>query len=216
MRTLVAKHRSAIVAFGIGLFLGVIAYARLGPDVVKLDPGVQSALLLVVSVTIAATVGAAGAVAGSSIAAGATERAARDTRTAQDRHRFTERKQTLYVDLWLACDQHRREVGDRAAWLDENAQGIGGVKPVINPTEPARRALKALELIAPQAVVSTATALYEANVAFDNLLWWHPDFSEGPPDEPVPDSEWERHRDAWDAAADAFAAAAQADLRNPD
>ena len=105
MRSLIGHRRWVLVAFAVGLFLGVVGYARLGPDAAALDPGVQSALLLVISVTIAATVGAAGAVAGSSLAASATEGASQAARTAQDRHRFTERKQVLYVDLWLACDQ---------------------------------------------------------------------------------------------------------------
>src|SRR4051794_32648218 len=95
MRNLVSQHRWVIAAFVIGLVIGLIGYARLGPDAVRLDPALQSALLLLLSVTIAATVGAAGAVAGSSIAAAATERAAVRDHEADDRHRFTAIKQGL-------------------------------------------------------------------------------------------------------------------------
>jgi hypothetical protein len=155
---LVSGYRFVIASFALGILLGFIGYARLGPSAVSLDPAVQSALLLLVSVTIAATVGAAGAIAGSSIAAGATERMANRTREAEDRHRFTNIKQQLYVELWLECDRHRRQVADRIEWLREKKLEIEGVRPDIDSTEAARRSLKSLELIA-RAETATATPI---------------------------------------------------------
>jgi hypothetical protein len=35
---------------------------------------------------------------------------------ALDRHRFTDRKQTLYADVWIGCDRHRQQVADQVAW----------------------------------------------------------------------------------------------------
>jgi hypothetical protein len=210
-----ARYLFVLLAFVVGVVVGVAGYARLGPDAARLDAGVQAALLLLVSVTVAASIGAGGAIAGSSIAAGASERAALSARNAEDRHRFTDSKQALYVEMWIACDRHRREVAARVAWLDEKALEIEGARPQVNPTEPARLALKAIELLAPAQVATAAASLYQANVELDGLIWWDPNYHAGPPDEPIPRAQWARASEDWQIAADAFLAAAKEDLRNP-
>jgi hypothetical protein len=73
----IRRYRLHALVFLIGVFLGVVAYARVGPNAVSLDPGVQAALLLVISVTLAATAGGAGAVTGASIAADVARESAR-------------------------------------------------------------------------------------------------------------------------------------------
>jgi hypothetical protein len=133
MGSVVARYRSHAVLFALGLALGVAAYARIGPDAARLDPGLQAALLLVISVTLAATAGAAGAVIGASNAADAARETATkaqdeaqadrdDAREARELDgwtpraaRFADRNFTLAVDLLRAADVHWREAAQYVA-----------------------------------------------------------------------------------------------------
>lgn len=128
---------------------------------------------------------------------------------ALDRHRFTERKQVLYTDLWIAADRHKREVEAQLAWRRDQAAGVPGEDPGVGDTEPARMALKALELLAPPVVVARATDFYGLTATLGAM------FVSGDPSivqSSNLDAIWRDVELAWRAEADTFLDAARADL----
>ena len=236
MGSAIGRFRIHGVLFGLGLLLGVAAYARIGPDAAELDPGVQAALLLFISVPLAATAGAAGAVIGASIAADAaretaakaqeqTDAARDDARQAREldrldaqRARFADRKFTLAVDLLRAADLHWREAAQFVAsrWEDfEQQMEIGcettGPFPTIGPTEPVRVAFLALDLVAP-GMAPTAGALYEATTPVGSLAaaWREPVGAGADAKEWA--RKWAEANERWNDARLSFVDAVRADL----
>lgn len=237
MGSAIARYRVNLVLFAVGLVLGVAAYARVGPGAASIDPGVQAALLLVISVALAATAGGAGAIIGANIAADATREAGRlaqieataardDASRARDadrldarRSRFAERKLVLAVDLLLAADLHRRQADEQldAKWehfrieVEEDGESTDPI-PGVDTTEPVRIAYLSLELVAPD-VHAQAEALYLATVPLGTraAAWPHPGRDSDASNKWARD--WAEASSRWDAARHAFVDAVRADLQ---
>lgn len=105
--------RAVLFAIGalLGLILGFVGYARLGPEAVKIDVGIQAGLLLIVSVLLAATAGAAGAVFSATIGA----RVARASREEARQTRFTDRARELAAQLLVSGERYRAGVIKQAS-----------------------------------------------------------------------------------------------------
>jgi len=126
---------------------------------------------------------------------------------AASRHRFTDRKQALYTDLWIECDRHRQQVANQLDWRTGSREGKA---PTVGSTETAERSVLAIDLIAPQEVRLAAHSVFAvtvglgANFARDDNDPWMPD-----------PGAWQAAMARWDARAKDFLALAKADLRDP-
>jgi hypothetical protein len=237
MASAIGRYRFHALAFVLGLILGIAAYARIGPSAVSLDPGVQAALLLVISVTLAATAGAAGAVIGANIAAEAVRESASLTKEQAEkdrdavsqareadrqdarRDRFIDRRLALVVDMMVEADAHKREaeanVGARAEkwekyFLEDDAPGSERIDvPSIGPSEAVRRAFLALDILAPR-VSEVAQDLYMATVMVGEWATVYVD--QGTPQGDAWWQKWNSYLSRWANARGRFVEAVQADL----
>jgi len=127
---------------------------------------------------------------------------------ALDRHRFTDRKQALYADVWIGCDRHRQQVADQVAWRSGDRTGKG---PTVDTTEAIERSCLALDLVASDPIRKAAWALFDATSALGA------DFARADDDPwvPPPGLWQQRVTRTWHPLAEAFLRLAHDDLRNP-
>jgi hypothetical protein len=69
------------------------------------------------------------------------------------------------ADLWLAVDEHDRQVEAQIEWREDLANELEGADPGSGSTEPMRRAHRAHELIAPPFVEAKAAGLLQRDRA---------------------------------------------------
>jgi hypothetical protein len=130
-----------------------------------------------------------------------------DRQRADNRHRFTDRKQALYTDLWIECDRHRQQVASQLAWRTTGRTGKG---PTVGSTETAERTVLALDLLAPRAVRLAAHSLFGvtaglgARFAREDDDPWRPDADE-----------WDAAIAIWTTRAKDYLDLAKTDLRDP-
>jgi hypothetical protein len=121
-----------------------------------------------------------------------------------DRHRFTDRKQALYVDFWIACQRHRQAVANQIEWRESD----GGQPPTIGSTEAAERTLLAMDLVANEAVAKAARTLFKITVLMGAR------FARGADDPPPLAEDWAVLDRNWQVRAKDFLELARYDLRN--
>ncbi len=125
-----------------------------------------------------------------------------------DRHRFTDRKQALYTEVWIGCDRHRQQVANQVAWRSGDRDRKA---PTVETTEAIERSCLALDLVASEPVREAAWALFHATAALGA------DFARADEDPWVPAMGlWERTVTAtWHPLAETYLHLAHDDLRNP-
>jgi len=121
-----------------------------------------------------------------------------------NRHRFTDRKLSLFVDFWVECQRHAQQVANVVAWRFE---GRHGDPPTVSSTEAAERAKLAIDLLSNPAVRKAANELFKVTVLLGSRFAG--DSSE------TDENEWKSLLQQWDLRAKDFLATGQLDLREP-
>jgi hypothetical protein len=126
---------------------------------------------------------------------------------ATNRHRFTDRKQSLYVDFWIECKRHYQDVADHVAW---QWAGRPGAAPLVGSTDQAERAILAMDILANRAVRKAARELFKLTVllgrrfAREDEESWQTDRAD-----------WDPFVAHWEARAKDYLELAHLDLRDP-
>jgi len=121
-------------------------------------------------------------------------------------------RRAAYADLWTACDVHRREVEAQVTWRRDRAFRSTGDDPGIGSSEPARRALIAIQLVSRDDVVKAAAGLYSATVSLGARFHYD---AKDPFPTPLDVPAWNQALKSRDEAAGAFQAIAAKDVGKP-
>ena len=124
-----------------------------------------------------------------------------------NRHRFSERKQTLYVDFWIECQRYHQQVANQVAWRWAARTGKG---PTVGSTEQAERAVLAMDILANRAVRRAARKLFQVTVLLGRR------FAREESDSWQPlGGEWDQLVAHWNTRAKDYLELAHLDLRDP-
>ena len=127
------------------------------------------------------------------------------------RDRLLEARRALYAELWIACDYHKREVEAQVNWRLSSGAFRGDKDPGIGSSEPARRAYIAVTLVSRGNVVKLAEVFYGATARLGRDFAYQAGAYPAPLDKVA----WEQALHDWEAAAEAFHAAAGEDVGKP-